>query len=177
MRVPIFQLDAFTTRRFAGNPAAVVVLDRFLDDALLQAVAAENNLAETAFVVPSEGRYRLRWFTPTVEVPLCGHATLAAGAVVVERLEPGRDSVVFDTASGPLTVDREGTGVSDGTAGSHGARRAAAAGVVGRARRHTGGDGDRREQLPRPAPARPTTSGPSNRTSPRSPAWTGPGSW
>ena len=109
MRVPIFQLDAFTTRRFAGNPAAVVVLDRFLDDALLQAVAAENNLAETAFVVPSEGRYRLRWFTPTVEVPLCGHATLAAGAVVVERLEPGRDSVVFDTASGPLTVDREGT--------------------------------------------------------------------
>ncbi|MGZ4524668.1 MAG: PhzF family phenazine biosynthesis protein, partial [Mycobacteriaceae bacterium] len=108
MRVPIFQLDAFTTRRFAGNPAAVVVLDRFPDDSLLQAVAAENNLAETAFVVPSEGRYRLRWFTPTVEVPLCGHTTLAAGAVVVERLEPGRDSVVFDTASGPLTVDREG---------------------------------------------------------------------
>ncbi|MDI6103668.1 PhzF family phenazine biosynthesis protein [Actinoplanes sp. NEAU-A12] len=110
MRAPIFQLDAFTTRRFAGNPAAVVVLDRFLDDALLQAVAAENNLAETAFVVPSEGRYRLRWFTPTVEVPLCGHATLAAGAVVIERLEPGRDSVVFDTASGPLTVGREDTG-------------------------------------------------------------------
>ncbi|MEW1953022.1 PhzF family phenazine biosynthesis protein [Terrabacter sp. NPDC080008] len=109
MRVPIFQLDAFTTRRFSGNPAAVVVLDRFLEDALLQAVAAENNLAETAFVVPSEGRYRLRWFTPAVEVPLCGHATLAAGAVVVERLEPGRDSVVFDTASGPLTVSREGT--------------------------------------------------------------------
>ena len=81
MRVPIFQLDAFTTRRFAGNPAAVVVLDRFLDDALLQAVAAENNLPETAFVVASESRYRLRWFTPTVEVPLCGHATLAAGAV------------------------------------------------------------------------------------------------
>ena len=79
MRVPIFRLDAFTTRRFAGDPAAVVVLDRFLDDALMQAVAAENNLAETAFVVPSEGRYRLRRLTPTVEVPLCGHATLAAG--------------------------------------------------------------------------------------------------
>lgn len=108
MRVPIFQLDAFTTRRFAGNPAAVVVLDRFLDDALLQAVAAENNLAETAFVVPSGDRYRLRLFTPTVEVPLCGHATLAAGAVVLERLESGRDSVVFDTASGPLQVAREG---------------------------------------------------------------------
>lgn len=109
VRAPIYQLDAFTTRRFAGNPAAVVVLDRFLDDALLQAVAAENNLAETAFLVASEGRYRLRWFTPLVEVPLCGHATLAAAAVVVERLEPGRDSVVFDTASGPLTVDREGS--------------------------------------------------------------------
>jgi PhzF family phenazine biosynthesis protein len=109
MRVPIFQLDAFTTRRFAGNPAAVVVLDRFVDDALLQAVSAENNLAETAFVVPSQGHYRLRWFTPTIEVPLCGHATLAAAAVVLERLEPDRDSVVFDTASGPLTVHREGS--------------------------------------------------------------------
>src|SRR5262245_53629270 len=109
MRVPIFQLDAFTTRRFAGNPAAVVVLDQFVDDALLQAVAAENNLAETAFVVPSQNRYQLRWFTPMVEVPLCGHATLATGAVVIERLEPGRDSVTFDTASGPLTVERDGT--------------------------------------------------------------------
>ncbi|XVU27215.1 PhzF family phenazine biosynthesis protein [Actinoplanes sp. CA-054009] len=108
MRVPIFQVDAFTSRRFAGNPAAVVVLDRFLDDALMQAVAAENNLAETAFVVPFEDGYRLRWFTPTVEVPLCGHATLAAGAVVAKRLEPGRTRVVFDTASGPLTVEREG---------------------------------------------------------------------
>jgi PhzF family phenazine biosynthesis protein len=107
MRVPMYQLDAFTTRRFAGNPAAVVVLDGFPNDALLQSVAAENNLAETAFIVPSERGYRLRWFTPTMEVPLCGHATLAAGAVVMERLEPGRDGVVFATASGPLTVDRE----------------------------------------------------------------------
>ncbi|WP_432494853.1 PhzF family phenazine biosynthesis protein [Kineococcus gypseus] len=111
MRVPFFQLDAFTTRRFAGNPAAVLVLDDFPDDALLQAVAAENNLAETAFLVPPAspgGRYRLRWFTPVLEVPLCGHATLASGAVVLERLEPGRADVVFDTASGPLTVEREG---------------------------------------------------------------------
>src|SRR5688500_20166120 len=108
MRVPIFQLDAFTTRRFAGNPAAVVVLDRFLDDALMQAVAAENNLAETAFVVPSEGRYRLRWFTPTVEVPLCGHATLAAGPVVDQRLGPGRDRVGFATPSRPLPGSRDG---------------------------------------------------------------------
>jgi PhzF family phenazine biosynthesis protein len=110
MRVPIYQLDAFTTRRFAGNPAAVVVLVDPVDDVLLQAVAAENNLAETAFLTAVDGGYRLRWFTPTVEVPLCGHATLAAGAVVLERLEPGRDSVVFDTAGGPLTVSRRETG-------------------------------------------------------------------
>ncbi len=109
MHAPLFQVDAFTTRRFAGNPAAVVVLDAFLDDALLQSVAAENNLPETAFLVRAGERYRLRWFTPAVEVPLCGHATLAAGAVVAERLEPGRPEVVFDTASGPLTVRRTGS--------------------------------------------------------------------
>jgi PhzF family phenazine biosynthesis protein len=106
MRTPIFQLDAFTTRRFAGNPAAVMPMDSFPDDTVLQAIAAENNLAETAFLV-SEGRdYRLRWFTPATEVPLCGHATLASAAVVMERLEPGRNQVVFHTASGPLTVNR-----------------------------------------------------------------------
>ncbi len=109
MHVPIFQIDAFTTRRFAGNPAAVVVLEAFPEDALMQAVAAENNLAETAFLVRREdGDYRLRWFTPTTEVPLCGHATLASSAAVMERLEPRRTRVVFHTASGPLTVDRRG---------------------------------------------------------------------
>ncbi|WP_067507789.1 PhzF family phenazine biosynthesis protein [Actinoplanes sp. TFC3] len=110
MRAPIYQLDAFATRRFTGNPAAVVVLEQFLDDVVLQAIAAENNLSETAFVVPGDGGYRLRWFTPAVEVPLCGHATLAASAVVLERLESGRSSVIFDTASGPLTVTREAAG-------------------------------------------------------------------
>jgi PhzF family phenazine biosynthesis protein len=110
MRTPIFQLDAFTSRRFAGNPAAVMPLDAFLGDAVLQAIAAENNLAETAFLVPEGGDYRLRWFTPTMEVPLCGHATLASAAVVMERLEPGRDQVVFHSASGPLTVKRTATG-------------------------------------------------------------------
>jgi PhzF family phenazine biosynthesis protein len=110
MRIPIFQLDAFTTRLFAGNPAAVMVLDRFLDDATLQAIAAENNLSETAFLVRDAGDYRLRWFTPGLEVPLCGHATLASAAVVMQRLEPRRTSVVFHTASGPLTVKRAGTG-------------------------------------------------------------------
>jgi PhzF family phenazine biosynthesis protein len=110
MRTLIFQIDAFTTRRFAGNPAAVMPLDVYLEDARLQAIAAENNLAETAFLFPERGDYRLRWFTPTTEVPLCGHATLASAAVVMERLEPGRKTVVFYSASGPLTVKRTATG-------------------------------------------------------------------
>jgi len=110
MRTPIFQIDAFTTRRFAGNPAAVMPMDSFPSDAVLQAVAAENNLSETAFLVPEDGDYRLRWFTPNLEVPLCGHATLASAAVVMERLEPGRSSVVFHSASGPLTVNRSDAG-------------------------------------------------------------------
>lgn len=110
MRLPIFQVDAFTTRLFSGNPAAVVPMDRFLDDATLQAIAAENNLAETAFLVRDGNDCRLRWFTPTTEVPLCGHATLASAAVVMERLQPGRGEVVFHTASGALTVTRTGPG-------------------------------------------------------------------
>jgi PhzF family phenazine biosynthesis protein len=110
MRVPIYQVDAFTTRRFAGNPAAVMVLPHFLDDAVMQAVAAENNLAETAFLVADGDRHRLRWFTPIVEVPLCGHATLASAAVVMERLQPERNEVVFKTLSGALPVRRAGAG-------------------------------------------------------------------
>ncbi len=108
MRTPIFQVDAFTMRRFAGNPAAVMPMNSFPADDTMQAVAAENNLAETAFLVRENGDYRLRWFTPATEVPLCGHATLASAAVVMERLEPGRTRVVFHSASGPLTVDRAG---------------------------------------------------------------------
>lgn len=106
MRTPLFQLDAFTNRRFAGNPAAVMPMTRFPDAALMQAIAAENNLAETAFIVRDGADYRIRWFTPAVEVPLCGHATLASAAVVMERLEPGRSQVVFHSASGPLAVRR-----------------------------------------------------------------------
>jgi len=106
MRTPIFQVDAFTTRRFGGNPAAVMVLAEFPADELMQAIAAENNLAETAFLVRDGADYRLRWFTPKVEVPLCGHATLASAAVVMERLEPARRCVVFKSASGPLVVSR-----------------------------------------------------------------------
>lgn len=108
MRTPLFQIDAFTTRRFSGNPAAVMPMDSFPADATLQALAAENNLAETAFLVRDGSDYRLRWFTPTTEVPLCGHATLASAAVVMERLEPERNTVVFHSASGRLTVKRAG---------------------------------------------------------------------
>lgn len=110
MRAPIFQVDAFTQRRFAGNPAAVMLLDEFPVDAMMQAVAAENNLAETAFIVAQGNDYRIRWFTPTVEVPLCGHATLASAAVVMEKLEPRREAVVFHSMSGPLPVRRTSTG-------------------------------------------------------------------
>jgi PhzF family phenazine biosynthesis protein len=110
VRIPIFQIDAFAARRFGGNPAAVMPLERFLPDATLQCIAAENNLAETAFLVPDGGDYRLRWFTPAVEVPLCGHATLASAAVVMERLEPGRSAVLFHSPSGPLKVRRIGGG-------------------------------------------------------------------
>ncbi|MBV8503463.1 MAG: PhzF family phenazine biosynthesis protein [Paucibacter sp.] len=106
----IFQIDAFAARRFEGNPAAVTVMDAYPGDTTLQAHAAENNLSETAFLVRDGADYRLRWFTPQVEVPLCGHATLASAAVVMERLEPGRERVVFHTASGPLTVRRAASG-------------------------------------------------------------------
>jgi PhzF family phenazine biosynthesis protein len=110
LSVPIFQVDAFTSRRFAGNPAAVMILDHFPEDAILQAIAEENNLAETAFLVADGEDFQLRWFTPTVEVPLCGHATLASAAVVMERLSPERKRVVFRSASGPLAVERMGVG-------------------------------------------------------------------
>jgi PhzF family phenazine biosynthesis protein len=87
-----------------------MLLDEFLPDATLQAIAAENNLAETAFLVRDAADYRLRWFTPTTEVRLCGHATLASAAVVMERLDEKRKTVVFHTLSGPLTVNRTNTG-------------------------------------------------------------------
>jgi PhzF family phenazine biosynthesis protein len=112
MELPIYQIDAFAERRFAGNPAAVVPLEAWLPDATLQAIAAENNLAETAYFVregaPTEGRYHLRWFTPAVEVDLCGHATLASGYAISTYLEPGRTRMTFRTRSGELGVERRG---------------------------------------------------------------------
>ena len=108
MRIPLYQIDAFTSRPFGGNPAAICPLPSWLDDATMQAIAAENNLAETAFFVPESDGFRLRWFTPTVEVELCGHATLAAGHLILTRLEPARASVRFLSRSGPLEVSRDG---------------------------------------------------------------------
>jgi len=110
VRALIFKLDAFATRAFTGNPAAVVVLQTFPADTVMLAVAAENNLSETAFLVQDGDDYRLRWFTPRIEVPLCGHATLASAAVVMERLQPARQQVIFHSASGPLTVRHTGHG-------------------------------------------------------------------
>jgi predicted PhzF superfamily epimerase YddE/YHI9 len=110
MRTPIYHVDAFANRRFAGNPAAVMPMKSFPSDAVMLALAQENNLPETAFLVPEGDDYRLRWFTPGTEVPLCGHATLASSAVVFERLEPERNQVVFHTASGLLKIRRSGSG-------------------------------------------------------------------
>jgi PhzF family phenazine biosynthesis protein len=102
----IYQIDAFTDRVFQGNPAAVIPLDQWLEDGVLQSIAAENNLSETAFLVPQADRYHLRWFTPVQEVRLCGHATLASAFVIFTFLEPDRDAVQFETLSGQLRVKR-----------------------------------------------------------------------
>jgi PhzF family phenazine biosynthesis protein len=109
MRIPLYQIDAFADGPFTGNPAAVCPLDAWLPDEVMQAIAAENNLSETAFFVPEGEGYRLRWFTPTTEVDLCGHATLAAGYVVFRWLQPERGRITFATRqAGPLTVTRDG---------------------------------------------------------------------
>jgi PhzF family phenazine biosynthesis protein len=106
MKLRQYQVDAFASRAFEGNPAAVCPLERWLDDALLQAIAAENNLSETAFVVPSGADFQLRWFTPVAEVDLCGHATLATAHVLFEHLGHPGALIRFETRSGPLTVRR-----------------------------------------------------------------------
>ena len=109
MEIPIYQIDAFASGLFRGNPAAICPLDRWLPDPVLQAIAAENNLAETAYYVLEKGRYRLRWLTPVLEVDLCGHATLAAAAVILEvRKELAASRITFDTRSGEVSVDRSG---------------------------------------------------------------------
>jgi PhzF family phenazine biosynthesis protein len=109
MRIPLYQIDAFAEGPFTGNPAAVCPLQSWLPDDVMQSIAAENNLSETAFFVAEGEGYRLRWFTPSTEVDLCGHATLASAFVVLGWLNPGRSSVTFQTQqAGKLTVARDG---------------------------------------------------------------------
>ncbi len=107
-RLRLFQVDAFTSRRFGGNPAAVVPLDRWVEAELMQAIAAENNLSETAFFTSNGEGFELRWFTPTTEVQLCGHATLATAHVLYEHLGCKQAALRFATRSGELHVARAG---------------------------------------------------------------------
>jgi PhzF family phenazine biosynthesis protein len=109
MQIPLYQIDAFADRLFAGNPAAVCPLSDWLDDDLLQRIAMENNLSETAFFVADParaGHFALRWFTPSAEVDLCGHATLASAFVIFEHLSPAAETLHFHTRSGELVVTR-----------------------------------------------------------------------
>ena len=109
MRIPLFHVDAFTDRPFSGNPAAVCLLDSWLDDGRLRKVAAENNLSATAFLVCGTDSYELRWFTPLCEVRLCGHATMAAAYVLFTRFQPQQGPIAFRTKfHGPITVSRQG---------------------------------------------------------------------
>lgn len=108
MKIKQYQVDAFASRAFEGNPAAVCPLDHWLDDCQLQAIAEENNLSETAFFVPSEKGFNLRWFTPLKEVDLCGHATLATGHVIFEILGYPEPVITFETRSGDLVVEKRG---------------------------------------------------------------------
>lgn len=109
MKLPLYQVDAFAARAFEGNPAAVCPLPHWLPDAVLQAIAEENNLSETAFFVAADDGYHLRWFTPVAEVDLCGHATLAAAHVIFQHLGSPHGTLRFHTRSGLLTVQREGS--------------------------------------------------------------------
>ena len=104
MQIPFYQVDAFTDQLFGGNPAGVCPLKNWISDGLMQKIAAENNLSETAFFVPENDGYRIRWFTPKVEVDLCGHATLASGHVIFHHLDHPGDLIQFESKSGLLMV-------------------------------------------------------------------------
>ena len=108
MKIPYYQIDAFTTKVFSGNLAGVCLLEKWPEDAVLQGIAAENNLSETAYIVKSGEQYDLRWFTPEMEVDLCGHATLASAFVVFEYIDSASESISFSSKSGSLTVTRSG---------------------------------------------------------------------
>lgn len=107
-QLPIYQADAFAEERFTGNPAAVVPLKRWLSDDLMQKIALENNLSETAFFIPEGENFAIRWFTPAAEVRLCGHATLATSHVIFNHLEYKREEILFSSKSGQLRVMKDG---------------------------------------------------------------------
>ncbi len=107
MSLPIYQIDAFADKLFTGNPAAVVPLEKWLEPSLMQQIAMENNLAETAFFVKEGDEFHVRWFTPELEINLCGHATLASAFVIFNYLDYKKDQIVFNSKSGPLKVHRE----------------------------------------------------------------------
>jgi PhzF family phenazine biosynthesis protein len=107
LRLPIHQIDAFAERPFEGNPAAVMPLESWLPDGLMQSIAMENQLSETAFLVPEEDGYRIRWFTPANEADLCGHATLASAWLIFNELHPDWQSIKFQSQSGPLQVTKD----------------------------------------------------------------------
>jgi len=109
MRIPIYQIDAFTNEQFKGNPAAVCPLNEWIEDDVMQKIAAENNLSETAFFVKKEDEYELRWFTPKGEIDLCGHATLASAYVIFTYLDQNLKVVKFHTQSGLLEVSKDGS--------------------------------------------------------------------
>lgn len=104
MKLPIYQIDAFASKAFEGNPAAICPLQNWLADEVMQSIAEENNLSETAFFVPTKNSFHIRWFTATTEVDLCGHATLAAAFVIFNELNYKNDSISFESRSGILTV-------------------------------------------------------------------------
>lgn len=108
MTLPIYQVDAFASKVFSGNPAAVVPLEKWLDDETLQNIAAENNLSETAFFIKERDHYHIRWMTPTNEVPLCGHATLASAFVIFNFIEKNLSRIKFTSKSGELVVEHDG---------------------------------------------------------------------
>ncbi|KAF3984838.1 MAG: PhzF family phenazine biosynthesis protein [Methylococcales symbiont of Hymedesmia sp. n. MRB-2018] len=108
MKLDIYQIDAFANNIFEGNPAAICPLEKWLPDELMQSIASENNLAETAFFVPNNTGYHIRWFTPTREVDLCGHATLASAFVIFSILGHQKNSIVFTSKSGELIVGKNG---------------------------------------------------------------------
>jgi PhzF family phenazine biosynthesis protein len=112
MKLKIYIVNAFSNRKFGGNPAAVIPLNEWLSDIMMQQIAAQNNLAETAYIVQQGKDYSIRWFTPSVEVDLCGHATLASAHVLFEHMNYNGSQIVFHSKSGPLQISRNGDKIS-----------------------------------------------------------------